>query len=60
MIDAESLHGWLANGRPIPSWFRKVMDDYEFGEGRDYFPETEKRTGGRPRKDYLLTTSRRA
>lgn len=57
MIDARSLHQWLGIGRDFPTWLKKVFTDYEFKEGADYSPVSGKSTGGRPRKDYLLSTS---
>nr|WP_167381893.1 antA/AntB antirepressor family protein [Novosphingobium panipatense] len=59
MIDARSLHQWLGIGRVFSSWFRALAKDYEFIEGADYTPVSVHNTGkrGKPRKDYLLTTS---
>lgn len=60
MTDARSLHAWLGVGRSFANWFRKVVRDYEFTEGNDYWPIRADRIdgrGGKPRKDYLMTAT---
>lgn len=54
-VDARSLHGWLGVGRRFPSWIAAIFDAYAFEEGTDFVPVRGESTGGRPRKDYLLT-----
>lgn len=39
----------------FPGWIRGVIEDYGFEEGTDFYPVSDKSTGGRPRKDYLLS-----
>ena len=54
-VDARALHGWLGIGRDFSNWMRKLIADYGFEGGEDYSPVLAKSTGGRQRKDYLLT-----
>lgn len=54
-VDARALHGWLGIGRDFSNWMRKLIDDYGFEAGEDYSPVLAKSSGGRPKKDYLLS-----
>jgi anti-repressor protein len=54
MIDARSLHGWLNVRQRFNDWLRERLAQYGFEEGEDFYCLSSK-TGGRPRKDYLLT-----
>lgn len=54
MIDARALHGWLGNRDRFATWVKDRITQYGFAEGEDYFGLSRK-TGGRPRTDYLLT-----
>lgn len=55
MIDARALHDWLGHrAQNFHKWVQSRIDDYGFVEGED-FSSTRKKTGGRPRTDYLLT-----
>lgn len=54
-VEAQPLHGWLGIGRDCSNWMRKLVADYGFEEGEDYSPVLAKSSGGRPRKDYLLS-----
>nr|WP_269208159.1 antA/AntB antirepressor family protein [Sphingopyxis sp. MC1] len=53
-VDARALHGWLGIATRFNDWIAKIMDDYGFEEGSDFYSNLSK-TGGRPRKDYLLS-----
>lgn len=39
----------------FPGWIRGVIEGYGFEEGADFYPVSDKSTGGRTRKDYLLS-----
>ncbi|MDX2210074.1 MAG: antA/AntB antirepressor family protein [Sphingopyxis sp.] len=54
-VDARALHAWLGIGRRFPSWIAGIFTAYAFDEGADFIPVRGESTGGRPRKDYLLT-----
>jgi anti-repressor protein len=54
MIDARSLHGWLNVRQRFNDWLRERLAQYGFEEGEDFYCLSSK-TGGRPRKDCLLT-----
>ena len=54
MIDARGLHGWLGSKRDFSNWITDRVKDYGFQEGSDFTTNMLK-TGGRPKKVYLLT-----
>lgn len=55
-MDARSLHGWLGVKTEFRKWFGRVVEDYGFEEGESFVPSLSRNpSGGRPRKDYLLT-----
>lgn len=54
-VDARALHGWLGIGAAFNVWMLRLLRDYGFEEGQDFRSTLNKSTGGRPRKDYLLT-----
>lgn len=55
MIDARSLHGWLGTGCTFAAWMNRRVKEYGFADGKDFCSILTKSSGGRPRKDYLLT-----
>lgn len=55
-VDARSLHEWLGVATEFRKWFGRIVEDYGFEEGESFVPAlSQKSTGGRPKKDYLLT-----
>ncbi|OWQ98253.1 antA/AntB antirepressor family protein [Sphingopyxis witflariensis] len=54
-VDARALHEWLGVSTPFHMWMARIIGDYGFEEGEDFRTNLFKSTGGRPRKDYLLT-----
>lgn len=54
MIDARSLYGWLGTDARFNDWINRRVAEYGFKDGADFHSLLSK-TGGRPRKDYLLT-----
>ncbi|MGN6595475.1 antA/AntB antirepressor family protein [Sphingopyxis terrae] len=54
-VDARSLYGWLGIGAAFNVWMLRILRDYSFEEGPDFRSSVNKSTGGRPRKDYLLS-----
>jgi phage anti-repressor protein len=54
-VNARELHSFLAVGKVFAAWIRERIDQYGFEENRDFFPVSEKSSGGRPRIEYHLT-----
>lgn len=54
MFDARALHAWLGRKREFAKWIIERIEEYGFEEGPD-FSSIVTKTGGRPRKDYLIT-----
>ncbi|MBA4752173.1 MAG: antA/AntB antirepressor family protein [Sphingopyxis sp.] len=56
-VDARALHGWLGIATRFNDWVAKIMDDYGFEEGAEFWTKMSETTakGGRPRRDYQLT-----
>jgi anti-repressor protein len=54
LIDARALHGWLGQRQRFNDWMRERLAAYGFEDGTDFYCRSSK-TGGRPRRDYLLT-----
>lgn len=55
-MDARALHVWLGIATEFRKWFGRIVTDYGFEDGESFVPSvSQKPTGGRPRKDYLLT-----
>lgn len=55
MIDARALHGWLGHrAADFGRWIKGRIEEYGFEDGEDFYAAVRK-TGGRPRTDYLLT-----
>ncbi|MBU0556557.1 MAG: antA/AntB antirepressor family protein [Alphaproteobacteria bacterium] len=54
MFDARALHAWLGVKWQFNQWMRERLAEYGFEEGADFWCHNTK-TGGRPRKDYLIT-----
>jgi anti-repressor protein len=59
-VDARALHAFLENGDDFSNWFRDRVSQYGFIDGLDYVEVSGKTpgnpSGGRPRRDYALTT----
>ncbi len=59
MIDARSLHKWLAVEDRFNDWIRRRIKEYGFEEPADLLcyaqPRNKGQRGGWNRKDYLLT-----
>ena len=54
MIDARGLHGWLGIKTPYNDWMRRRIAEYGFQPSSD-FHAIMRKTGGRPKAEYLLT-----
>jgi len=54
MFDARSLHGWLGTRWGFAHWIEGRITECGFEEGVD-FRRISAKTGGRPRKDVLVT-----
>jgi phage anti-repressor protein len=55
-VDARALHEWLGVKSEFRLWFHRIVKDYGFEEGEGFVASLIRNpTGGRPRKDYLLT-----
>jgi len=54
MIDARTLHRWLACKQRFHEWIGHRIAEYGFEDPADFCCSISK-TKGRPRKDYLLT-----
>ena len=55
-ISGRQLHMVLDVKTVYPNWFDR-MCEYGFTEGKDFIPNLEKSTGGRPSTDHLMTLS---
>ena len=55
MVDARELHTFLEIGKFFSNWIKDRIDEYGFEEGKDFLPKLAKSTGGRQKKEYLLT-----
>lgn len=54
MFDARQLHAWLGVRDYFGMWMSRRIAEYGWTEGEDFYA-TKRKTGGRPRTDYLIT-----
>lgn len=56
-MEARSLHDWLGVLTPFHKWMGRIIEDYGFEEGSEFWTKMSETSakGGRPRKDYQLT-----
>lgn len=55
LISAHLLHKQLKVKSLFANWIKRRIEEYNFTENEDFFPNMEKSSGGRRVKDYLLT-----
>lgn len=55
LIDARLLHTKLKVRSLFANWIKRRLQEFDFDEGKDFFPILEKSTGGRKLVEYHLT-----
>ena len=55
LVDAKLLHPKLKSKTKFQDWFLRQIKSYGFEEGKDFFSNLRKSTGGRKATDYQLT-----
>jgi phage anti-repressor protein len=55
LVDARTLHRFLEVDTVFANWIARRIEEFNFIEGRDFFPNLEKSTGGRRAENYSLT-----
>lgn len=56
MVDARELHKKLKVSTKFSMWMERRIQEYDFKEGLEFFPNLGKSTGGRKSIEYQLTT----
>ena len=55
LVSARELHEGLKIGTAFKDWIKRMIE-YGFEEGIDFSSFLSESTGGRPSKDYIITT----
>lgn len=54
-IDARALHSTLDNATRFSMWIARKVEEFMFEEGKDFFPNLGKSSGGRPSTEYIIS-----
>jgi anti-repressor protein len=56
-VDARTMHEFLQSKRQFGNWIEERIEQYGFVDGKDFLTELLKSSGGRPAKEYHISTS---